>query len=137
MINAKENVFTGKENSDTFIISGKSIINGKVDLGKGDDIFNLSEDVTLNKNISLDEGNDNLSLDNTVQINGILNGGNDIDILAFTLNSVKNTTDSLNILYDIKGFEKTNIATDITLFEKTVDDNGDLKTLNVELGNIQ
>lgn len=138
IVNAGENAFIGSENSETFSIFGESIINGKIDLGKGVDSFNLSGNAIINGNISLGGENDSLSLENTVQINGVLDGGEGTeDKLAFTSNS----TDSLNILYNIKGFEKTNIDSNVTLFEKTFNDNGEafnekITNLSAQLGDI-
>ncbi len=111
-----ENIILGDSNKNSLNISGESIING---------------------NISLDEGNDELSLDNTVQINGILDGGEgEEDTLAFNSSTTKSEDKNINILYDIKNFEKTNIASGVTLFEKTIDSDGNIKKLSAQLGDI-
>lgn len=111
-----ENIILGDSNKNSLNISGESIING---------------------NISLGGENDSLLLDNTVQINGILDGGKGVeDTLAFNSSTTKSEDKNINILYDIKNFEKTNIASDVTLFEKTIDSNGNVKNLSAQLGDI-
>lgn len=111
-----ENIILGDSNKNSLNISGESIING---------------------NISLGGENDSLSLDNTVQINGILDGGEgEEDTLAFNSSTTKSEDKNINILYDIKNFEKTNISSDVTLFEKTIDSDGNIKNLSAQLGDI-
>lgn len=108
-----ENIILGDNNKNTLNLSGTTIINGNINLGAGDD---------------------SLSIDNTVQLNGILDGGNEDDTLTFNSSTLQEN--NINVLHDIKGFENTNINTDVTLFEKTVAENGDVKNLEVQLGNI-
>ena len=111
-----ENIILGDSNKNSLNISGESIING---------------------NISLGGENDSLSLDNIVQINGILDGGEgEEDTLAFNSSTTKSEDKNINILYDIKNFEKTNISSDVTLFEKTIDSDGNIKNLSAQLGDI-
>ena len=111
-----ENIILGDSNKNSLNISGESIING---------------------NISLGGENDSLSLDNTVQINGILDGGKGVeDTLAFNSSTTKSEDKNINILCDIKNFEKTNISSDVTLFEKTIDSDGNIKNLSAQLGDI-
>lgn len=103
----------------------KTVINGSIDLGAGDDI---------------------LTLNNKVQINGNINGGTDNDTLNFGSESLTASAKSLkdsqnilensqNILYNISGFENINVNENITLFENievtdakniTIGENGNL-----------
>ena len=111
-----ESIILGDSNKNSLNISGESIING---------------------NISLGGEKDSLSLDNTIQINGILDGGEgEEDTLAFNSSTTKSEDKNINILYDIKNFEKTNIASGVTLFEKTIDSDGNIKKLSAQLGDI-
>ncbi|MDY3237124.1 MAG: hypothetical protein SOW37_03180, partial [Fusobacterium perfoetens] len=108
-----EDIILGDNNKNTLNLSGTTIINGNIDLGAGDD---------------------NLSIDNTVQLNGVLDGGIENDTLTFNSSALQEN--NIIVLHDIKGFENTNINTDVTLFEKTVAENGDIKNLEVQLGAI-
>ena len=111
IVNAGENAFTGSEKNDTLTLTGKSIINGKINLGDGNDI---------------------LTINNTVQINSNLEGGDGEDKLSFA----KSTDENINILHNISNFEKTTVGTKVTLFEKTKDENGDIQNLSAQLGDI-
>ena len=117
-----ENIIQGDDNKNTLNLSGTSIINGNTDLGAGDDTLNLSD---------------------TVQINGTLDGGNGTDSLNFGISKddnvstfAENEKSSLNILYNITDFENTEVNTKVTLFEKTINDKGDIENLSAQLGNI-
>ncbi len=156
MVKGKENSLTnstvnGYTNAVVFDKAGgeltldNSIINGGVAENSflvkgqsGNDILSLSNKTIINGNINLGEENDNLNIDNTVQLNGTLDGGTgNKDTLTFNSSATKSSSDkNINILYDIKGFEETNIDTSVTLFEKTVGDNGEIKNLTAQLGNI-
>ncbi len=123
----------------------KSIINGGIAENSfaikgqsGNDILYLSNESIINGNINLGEGNDNINIDNTVQLNGTLDGGTgDKDTLTFNSSVTKSSSDkNINILYNITGFENTTVGTKVTLFEKTISDNGEIKNLTAQLGNI-
>ncbi len=103
--------------------------------GEGANNLNISGTSTINGNVNLGDGKDTLSVTDTVQLNGILNGGEGTeDTLTFNKSSVQGN--NINLLYDIQGFEKTTINTDVTLFEKTVNNTGDLTSLKVQMGDI-
>ena len=121
-------IINGGVAENSFLVKGQS----------GNDILSLSNKTIINGNINLGEENDNLNIDNTVQLNGTLDGGTgNKDTLTFNSSATKSSSDkNINILYDIKGFEETNIDTSVTLFEKTVGDNGEIKNLTAQLGNI-
>ena len=103
--------------------------------GEGANNLNISGTSTINGNVNLGDGKDTLSVTDTVQLNGILNGGEGTeDTLTFNKSSVPEN--NINLLYDIQGFEKTTINTDVTLFEKTVNNTGDLTSLKAQMGDI-
>lgn len=144
IINAVENAVTfdgdnltlGLQNTIVNGGYGESIISG----GNYKNTLDISGTSIINGNVSLGGDNDSLSLENTVQINGTLDGGEGTDALVFATSSATTRgleeEKNINILYDIKNFEKTNIASNVTLFEKTIDDSGNIKNLTAQLGNI-
>ena len=138
IVNAGENAFTGSASKDTITLSGNSAINGKVDLGEGNDKLELKDSTYLNKDlttgagddtinfsgnsiingkIDLGAGEDELTINNAVQINKDLDGGADNDTLTFNSSSAKSTSNNLNILHNISNFENINIDSNVTLFE--------------------
>lgn len=128
----------------------KSIINGGIAENsfavkgqKGNDSLSFLNETIINGNTNLGAGNDTLNLSDTVQINGTLDGGDGTDSLNFGISKndnvstfAENEKSSLNILYDITNFENTEINTKVTLFEKTINDKGDIENLSAQLGNI-
>ena len=118
-------VVVGSDKSDNLVLQGKSIINGNIVMG---------------------EGNDTLTIGSGAVINGTLNGGkattsaSPVPITTFaTENNTLNfgTADSSSgeetrILHDISGFESININSKVTFYEKTVKaDNKTAKGLEV------
>lgn len=102
---------------------------------KGNDVLSLLNKTIINGNINLGTGDDKLTINNTVQLNGVLNGGKGIDNLTFN-SSTKSLEENLNIRYNISGFENTTVDTKVTLFEKTLDNKGNVKNLTAQLGDI-
>lgn len=103
----------GSEDINEIDLSGKSIINGSVDLGSGDD---------------------KLALANTIQINGNLDGGKGNDTLNLGQKTTSKTTSNLNIMKNISGFETLNTNGNVTLFETTTVK--DAKDINLKSGNL-
>ncbi|MHD0316584.1 autotransporter domain-containing protein [Fusobacterium sp. THCT1E2] len=97
--------------ADTITVDMGAIINGNVDMGDGDDVLNIANGGKINGTLDGKTGNDTLNFDSPV---------------TRTSNS-----DEIRILYDIKSFENININTNVTLFEKTIDDNDEIKDLEV------
>ncbi|WP_373076875.1 autotransporter domain-containing protein [Fusobacterium varium] len=90
-------VISGDSGANTVNISGNSFINGKVDLGDGDDI---------------------LSIGNSTQINGDIDGGTGTDTLDFgsaIARAVGN--DNINLFHKISNVEEININQKVTAFE--------------------
>ena len=90
-------VISGDSGANTVNISGNSFINGKVDLGDGDDI---------------------LSIGNSTQINGDIEGGTGTDTLDFgsaIARAVGN--DNINLFHKISNVEEININQKVTAFE--------------------
>mgnify|MGYP005892787427 CR=1 FL=1 len=77
-------------------------------------------------------GDDTLTLKNGTTINGTIDGGTGNDTLNFgsaVTRAVAN--DGINIQHSISGFEKMNINTNVTLFEKTIAADGSVADLQV------
>ena len=77
-------------------------------------------------------GDDTLTLKNGTTINGTIDGGTGNDTLNFgsaVTRAVAN--DGINIQHSISGFEKMNINTNVTLFEKTIATDGSVADLQV------
>ncbi|MEG0584595.1 MAG: autotransporter domain-containing protein, partial [Cetobacterium sp.] len=103
----------------------------------GDNIANILEKSIINGTVDLGAGNDTLTIANTVQINGKLDGeAGDQDTLNLGEIQIAKATDSpnLNILHDINGFESINTKGNITLFE-TVNVTG-AENITLESGNL-
>lgn len=128
-------VIKGDIGNNTLEILGNSIINGKVDLGAGDDIFKVSDKAQINGAVDLGAGNDNLLVSNGTQINGDLDGGAGTDKLQLgdgnlNINHPLNKHDGNNdgkidngdyrglaIYHEIKNFENIDVKGAVTLYE--------------------
>lgn len=116
----------GEDNSDNLILKSANITykNGET----------VTEGTIINGNIDLGKGNDNLTIDNKTQINGTINGGENEDTLTFISsensqnfsNSSNILENSMNMLHNVNGFEKTHIDTNVTLFENITAELGDI-----------
>ena len=89
-------VLKGDENGNIVEILGTSVINGKVELGAGED---------------------NLTIGNSVQINGDLDGGIGEDTLKLGDKELAKTESNLNIYHNINDFENIVVEGDTTLYE--------------------
>lgn len=109
-----------------------TVIKGSV----GDNTFVLDGKSTVNGNINLGDGNNVLTLANTVQINGNIQSGSGKDILSLgTKSPIRNVSqENLNVFNKIDGFETINANGNVTLFEKAEITGADKITL--ESGNL-
>ena len=89
-------VLKGDENGNIVEILGTSVINGKVELGAGED---------------------SLTIGNSVQINGDLDGGIGEDTLKLGDKELAKTESNLNIYHNINDFENIVFEGDTTLYE--------------------
>ena len=113
----------GSNNSDNLVLQGKSIINGNIVMGAGDDTLTIGSGSVINgtlngraKTVFTDYDGIGASLENNT-----LNFG--------TADS--SSGEETRILHDISGFENININSNITLHEKTTDTDGKDKNLEV------
>ena len=136
---------SGSDNGDTLILQsgeveyvggGKgtqnTIINGNIDMKAGDDTLTLAKGTIINGNTSMGDNDDILTIEAGSIINGTLDGGMGSDTLSFNSPIARDAVNGgINIHHNISGFEKMNINTNVTLFEKTVKDDGSIKDLEV------
>ena len=135
-------------------IDGKAAVSGS---GNGDTLILQSGDITyvvgtpgtqstetqntiVNGNINMGEGDDILTIEAGSIVNGTMDGGTDTgraDDDTINFGTASNTRaasgidDNINILHNISNFENMNINTNVTLFEKTVDSDGNPTDLKV------
>ena len=116
----KSYAILGDEGANDVEITNKSIINGKIDLGAGDDRLTLSGNYRLNREVDLGAGNNTLafgkkenttvstlsystfgtSSTNTSVFNGTVNNANKVEVnenTAFSSNSRINGVNELNL----------------------------------------
>lgn len=116
----KSYAILGDEGANEIEITNKSIINGKIDLGAGDDRLTLSGNYRLNREVDLGKGNNTLafgkkeniirstssystfgaSSTNTSVFNGTVNNANKVEVnenTAFSSNSRINGVNELNL----------------------------------------
>ncbi|WP_462425079.1 autotransporter outer membrane beta-barrel domain-containing protein [Fusobacterium sp. THCT13E1] len=115
---------SGSDNGDTLILQS-----GEVEYaggGKG------TQNTVINGNIDMKAGDDKLTIEAGTLVNGTLDGGDGSDTLSFNSPVAKEAVNGgINIHHNISGFEKMNINTNVTLFEKTVKDDGTLEDLAI------
>jgi len=136
---------SGSDNGDTLILqSGEveyagggegtqnTIINGNIDMKAGDDTLTFAKGTIINGNTGMGDNDDILTVEAGSIINGTLDGGIGSDTLNFNSKTTRDAVNGgINIQHNISGFEKMNINTNVTLFEKTVKDDGSIKDLEV------
>ena len=124
-VDGTSNVVSGSNERDILTLENGSIVNGNINMENGNDIFVAGSETRINGNIDMGAGDDTLTLKNGTIINGTIAGGNGDDTLNFN-SSVTRTSNSseINIQHSISDFENMNINTNVTLFEKTVKDDG-------------
>ena len=116
----KSYAILGDEGANEVEITNKSIINGKIDLGAGDDRLTLSGNYRLNREVDLGKGNNTLAFGkkenttistlsystfgtssaNTSVFNGTVNNANKVEVnenTAFSSNSRINGVNELNL----------------------------------------
>lgn len=103
-----------KDGADTLIVGSGTIINGNINMGDGDDVVVIETGSTINKTLDGGLGNDTLNFEAALKTRTDLETGNEI-----------------NILHNISNFENMNINTNVTLFEKTIGNEGETTDLKV------
>jgi len=122
----------GSDNEDTLTLQSGSIVNGNISMKNGNDIFVIGSGATINGNTNMGDNDDILTVEAGSIINGTLNGGTGNDTLNFNSPVIRTTTNGgINIQRNISEFENININTNVTLFEKTVADDGSVGDLTV------
>ncbi|MHD0322550.1 autotransporter domain-containing protein, partial [Fusobacterium varium] len=128
-------------------IDGSAAISGSDDTDNGDNLILQSgkikytdgseviQNTVVNGNIDMGAGADTLTVGDGTIINGTLDGGDGDDTLNFGMSSVAKSNSSeregVRILHNISNFENMNINTNVTLFEKTIGEDGKEKGLEV------
>ena len=111
-----------------------TIINGNIDMKVGDDILTVGTGTIVNGNIDMGNDNDTLTIEKGSIINGTLDGGSGNDTLNFGetgVRAVPSGDEKINILHNISDFETININSNVTLFEKTIGDDGSIEKLAI------
>ena len=123
---------TGSDNEDILTLQSGSIVNGNISMENGNDIFVIGSGATINGNTNMGDNDDILTVEAESIINGTLNGGMGRDTLNFDSPITRDAANGgINIYHNISGFENMNINTNVTLFEKTVKDDGSVGDLTV------
>ncbi|GAA6323377.1 hypothetical protein F350042L8_04750 [Fusobacterium ulcerans] len=141
---------TGSGNADTLIlqagdityvgtgssVSQNTVINGNIDMKAGEDILTVGTGTIINGKLDMGADNDTLTIKKGAQINGTLDGGSGDDTLDFGGTIATNAIAASNgneirIQHDILNYETINVNSNVTLFEKTVGDDGSLKKLDI------
>ncbi len=121
---------SGSSNGDTLILQSGEIKYTDNKMEKY-----ATQNTVVNGNIDMKDGDDTLTIGDGTIINGTLDGGDGADILNFGMSSVAKSNpaerEGVRILYNISSFEKMNINTNVTLFEKTINASGEVTDLKV------
>ena len=129
VVNGKVATGTG---IDTIALENEAVVNGEVATGDGNDNLTISTGAIINGNIAMGNDDDTLNIKNGAQINGTLDGGSGNDILNFNSETTRALgNNEINILHNISNFNSMNINTNVTLFEKTIEDDGSVTNLTV------
>ena len=111
-----KNTTTGTENT---------VINGNIDMKAGTDTLTIGSGAVINGNVDMGAGDDILNFVNGAQTNGTIDGGSGDDTLNFNPDTTRALgNNEINVLHNISDFKNMNINTNVTLFEKTVKDDG-------------
>ena len=121
---------SGSNNGDTLILQSGTVqyTNGSKGI----------QNTIVNGNIDMGKGNDTLTIGDGTIVNGTLNGGEGSDTLNFGVSGSKSNSsesEGVKILYNISSFENMNINTNVTLFEKTIGTDG--KETNLEVTGVE
>ena len=140
------NSITGSTNGDTLILqsgdityvgsgspaSQNTVINGNIDMADGIDTITVDTGAIINGSVKMGAGDDVLNIVSGGKINGTLDGGTGDDTLNFNPKTTRALGNSeINIQHNISDFETININTNVTLFEKTIEDDGSIEKLSI------
>ena len=140
------NSITGSTNGDTLILqsgdityvgsgspaSQNTVINGNIDMADGIDTITVDTGAIINGTVKMGAGDDVLNIVSGGKINGTLDGGTGNDTLNFNPETTRTLGNSeINIQHNISDFETININTNVTLFEKTIEDDGSIEKLSI------
>ena len=118
------------DNGDTLILQS-----GEIEYKINEEKKYATQNTVVNGNIDMKDGDDTLTIGDGTIINGTLDGGDGDDTLNFGMSSVAKSNpaerEGVRILYNISSFEKMNINTNVTLFEKTINASGEVADLKV------
>ena len=120
----------GSDNGDTLILQS-----GKIEYTDNQTEKSAIQHTIVNGNIDMGKGNDILTIGDGIILNGTLDGGLGEDTLNFGINSgaksIPAKSQGVNIIHNISNFQKMNINTNVTLFEKTLKTYGEETDLKV------
>ena len=121
---------SGSDNGDTLILQS-----GKIEYTDNQTEKSAIQNTIVNGNIDMGKGNDILTIGDGTILNGTLNGGLGEDTLNFGISSgaklIPAKSQGINIIHNISNFQKMNINTNVTLFEKTLKTYGEETDLKV------
>ena len=121
---------SGSSNGDNLILQS-----GEIEYKINEEKKSATQNTIVNGNIDMKDGDDTLTVGDGTIINGTLDGGDGDDTLNFGMSSVAKSNpaerEGVRILYNISSFEKMNINTNVTLFEKTINASGEVADLKV------
>ncbi|MCI6034228.1 autotransporter outer membrane beta-barrel domain-containing protein, partial [Fusobacterium varium] len=127
---AKVPAILGSGNGDNLILQS-----GKVEYTINGEKKSATQNTIVNGNIDMGAGDDTLTIGDGTIINGTLDGGVGTDTLNFGISSgaksIPAKSQGVNIIHNISNFQKMNINTNVTLFEKTIDTYGKETDLKV------
>ncbi|WP_462425514.1 autotransporter domain-containing protein [Fusobacterium varium] len=127
---AKVPAILGSGNGDNLILQS-----GKIKYTDNGEEKSAIQHTIVNGNIDMGKGDDTLTIGDGTIINGTLDGGEGNDILNFGISSgaksIPAKSQGVNIIHNISNFQKMNINTNVTLFEKTIDTYGEETDLKV------
>ena len=127
---AKVPAILGSDNGDTLILQS-----GKIEYTDNQTEKSVTQNTIVNGNIDMGAGDDTLTIGDGTILNGTLDGGEGNDILNFGISSgaksIPAKSQGVNIIHNISNFQKMNINTNVTLFEKTLETYGKETDLKV------
>ncbi|MEQ3306591.1 autotransporter outer membrane beta-barrel domain-containing protein [Fusobacterium varium] len=127
---AKVPAILGSGNGDNLILQS-----GKIKYTDNGEEKSAIQHTIVNGNIDMGKGDDTLTIGDGTIINGTLDGGEGNDILNFGISSgaksIPAKSQGVNIIHNISNFKNMNINTNVTLFEKTIDTYGKETDLKV------
>ncbi|RHG37804.1 autotransporter domain-containing protein [Fusobacterium varium] len=120
----------GSGNGDNLILQS-----GKIKYTDNGEEKSATQNTIVNGNIDMGAGDDTLTIGDGTILNGTLDGGEGNDILNFGISSgaksIPAKSQGVNIIHNISNFQKMNINTNVTLFEKTLETYGKETDLKV------